>query len=243
MAVQFREPLARGAAVKLTLTYDGRDVLQGSQGRYAVGARDSWYPNFGIFDDLAMYSTTFRFSARNDLIAVGEQVSERTEGGQKIAEWRSDQPLRVAGFNYGDFQKTSRTDPEAGISVDVYVNRGPEFANMAGIPLVDTVNTSRVGRLYFGAPPFSRVSITQQLQLASAQSWPTLVFLSTISFLSPQEQERRISGDPRALQGLKEFGNTSPGMRSPISGGVTRSAGPAIATSGCPRGSLSSLRR
>ena len=208
VALQFREPLARGTVVKLTLTYEGSDVLQGSQGRYAVGARDSWYPNVGIFDDLATYSMTFHFSARNDLIAVGEQVSERTEGGQKIALWRSQQPIRVAGFNYGDFQKTSRTDAESGVSVDVYVTRGPEFANMAGIPLADAVNTARVGKLYFGVQPFPRMSITQQVQLASAQSWPTLVFLSTISFLSPQEQERRIVGDPRALQGLKEFGNT-----------------------------------
>jgi len=210
VALLFREPLVRGTPVKMTLAYEGRDVVVKSAGgnNYSVGARTSWYPNLGIFDDVATYSMTFRFSARNDLIAVGEQVSERTEGGQKIALWRSQQPIRVAGFNYGDFQKTSRTDSEAGISVDVYVTRGPEFANMAGIPLADTVNTARVGGLYFGAPPFPRVSITQQQQLASAQSWPTLVFLSTISFLSPQEQERRIAGDPRALQSLKEFGNT-----------------------------------
>ncbi len=194
VAVLFREPLVRGTPVKVTLAYEGRDVVVKAAGsnHYSVGARTSWYPNLGSFDDVATYSMTFRFSARNDLIAVGEQVSERTEGGQKIAVWRSQQPIRVAGFNYGDFQKTSRTDPEAGISVDVYVNRGPEFANMAGIPLADAVNTARVGGLYFGATPFSRVSITQQPQLASAQSWPTLVFLSTISFLSPQEQERRI---------------------------------------------------
>src|SRR6185503_18550401 len=68
VALQFREPLARDTAVKVTLTYEGSDVLQGSQGRYAVGARDSWYPNVGIFDDLATYAMTFRFSARNDLI-------------------------------------------------------------------------------------------------------------------------------------------------------------------------------
>jgi aminopeptidase N len=208
VAVQFREPLPRGAAVKLTLTYEGRDVLQGSQGRYAVGARDSWYPNVGIMDDFATYAMTFRFPARNDLIAVGEQVSERSEGGQKIAVWRSQLPIRVAGFNYGDFQKISRTDDQSGVTVDVYTNRGPEFAGMAGIPLADAVNTSRVASIFFGAPAFPRLSITQQPQLAAGQSWPTLVYLATIVFLSPAEQERRVVGDPRALQSLKEFGNT-----------------------------------
>jgi hypothetical protein len=52
VALQFREPLGRGTAVKLTITYEGSDVLQGSQGRYAVGARDSWYPNVGILKTL-----------------------------------------------------------------------------------------------------------------------------------------------------------------------------------------------
>jgi len=209
VAIQFSEPLARGAAVKLTLTYEGRDVLQGAEGRYFVGARDSWYPNVGTLDDHATYALTFRFSARNDLISVGEQVSERTEGGQKIAVWRSEQPIRVAGFNYGDFQKTSRADAESGVTVDVYTNRGPEFGGMSGIPLADAVNTSRVASMFFGAPTYRRISITQQaLQLSSGQSWPTLVYLPSVVFLSPSEQERRISGDPRALQGLKEFGNT-----------------------------------
>jgi aminopeptidase N len=208
VALQFREPLPRDAAVKLTLTYEGRDVLQGSEGRYSVGARDSWYPNVGAFDDLATYSISFRFPSRNDLISVGQQVSERTESGQKVAVWRSEQPLRVAGFNYGDFEKTSQADAQSGVTVDVYRNRGPEFGGTAGIPLADAVNTSRVGSVFFGAPTYRRLSITQQLQLNAGQSWPTLVYLPSIVFLSAQDQERRIGGDPRAIQGLKEFGNT-----------------------------------
>src|SRR5262249_52391641 len=120
VAVQFSTPLTRGTPVRLTLTYDGRAVLEGSDGRYSVGARDSWYPNLGTFDDLATYAMTFRYSARNVLVSVGEQVSERVEGGQKIALWRSDVPIRVAGFNYGDYQKTSRDDAESGVHIDVF---------------------------------------------------------------------------------------------------------------------------
>jgi hypothetical protein len=208
VAVQFRVPLARGTVAKVTFTYEGREVLQGSQGRYSVGARDSWYPNLGIFDDLATFSMTFRFSQRNDLIGVGEQVSEKIEGGQKVAVWRSEQPMRVAGFNYGDFQKASQTDAQAGVTVDVYNNRGPEFGGMSGIPLADAINTARVATAFFGAPMYRRLSITQQMVLNAGQSWPTLVYLPAIVFLSAQEQERRIAGDPRALQGLKDFGNT-----------------------------------
>jgi aminopeptidase N len=208
VAVQFREPLTRGTPVRLTLTYEGRDVVQSvGAGAFAVGARDSWYPNLGIFDDLATFSMTFRFPSRNDLISVGEQVSERVEGGQKVAVWRSQVPIRVAGFNYGDYQKRSQTDKETGISADVYVLPGP-YISMAGTPLADALNTARVGAQYFGVPPFQRVSLTQQPQLASAQSWPTMVFLSTFSFIGGTDVAAGLGLDPRSLQGLKEFGNT-----------------------------------
>jgi hypothetical protein len=211
VAVQFHQPLARGTPVKVTLAYEGRDVVSKAPGDniYSVGARDSWYPNLGIFDDLATYTMTFRFPSRNDLIAVGEQVSERTEGGQKIAVWRSQTPIRVAGFNYGDYQKKSQTDTQSGVSADVYVIRRAEFMNMAGTPLADALNTARVGSLYFGAMPFQHLSLTQVPQLGSAQSWPTLVYLAAASFVGGTDFALGFAGvDPRQLQGLKEYGNT-----------------------------------
>jgi hypothetical protein len=211
VALQFREPLQRGAPVKVTLTYEGRDVVTAvGGGVFSIGARDSWYPNVGIFDDVATYSMTFRYPARNDLISVGEQASERTEGGQKVAVWRSQVPIRVAGFNYGDYDKKTLTDAQAGITVDVYATKGPEnFIAMAGTPLADAVNTARVANQYFGTPTFPRLSLTQQPQMAAAQSWPGLIYLSTISFVGGSDLAMGFrTVDPRALQSLKEFGNT-----------------------------------
>jgi hypothetical protein len=211
VALQFSEPLSRGVPMKVTLAYEGRDVVTAvGGGVFSIGARDSWYPNVGIFDDVATYAMTFRFPARNDLISVGEQVSERTEGGQKVSVWRSQVPIRVAGFNYGDYDKKTQADAQAGVTVDVFVTKGPEnFLAMAGTPLADTVNTARVAIQYFGTSTFPRVSLTQQPQMASAQSWPGLIYLSTISFVGGSDLAMGFRGlDPRALQSLKEFGNT-----------------------------------
>jgi hypothetical protein len=210
VAVLFPEPLVRGTAVKVTLSYEGRDVVVRSPGSnvYSVGARTSWYPNLGSFDDVATYSMSFRFPARNDLIAVGEQVSERTEGTQKVAVWRSQTPIRVAGFNYGDYQKRSQADSQTGVSADVYVIPGP-YIQMAGTPLADALNTARVGGLFFGSLPFQRLSLTQVPQRGSAQSWPTLVYLAEAAFVGGTDFALGFGGvDPRALQSLKEFGNT-----------------------------------
>ena len=208
VAVVFPQPLTRGAPVRLKLEYDGSDVLEGSSGRYYVRARESWYPNLGTFSDTATYAMTFNYPARNELVAVGERVSERMEGGRKLAVWQSDIPIRVAGFNYGEFQKRSQQDAESGIGVDVYTN--PAFSSMAGSALADAVNTSRVGRTFFGDPPFRRLSITQQVELNYGQSWPSLVFLPTTALITDTQRvlglERQI--DPRAAESLKEFTNT-----------------------------------
>jgi hypothetical protein len=209
VAVQFDEPLTRGAAVRLTLTYEGRDVLDGSEGRYSVGARDSWYPNLGTFDDLATYDMTFRYPSRNVLVAVGEPVSEKTEGGQKVAVWRSEVPIRVAGFNYGDYVKTSRNDPDSGLSVEVFTHRGTPSGAMANNALADALNTARLGKIFFGPPPYKHLSVTQQPEMTFGQSWPTLVFLPTTSFVSSTDFALGTDGlDPRLVQLLKEFGNT-----------------------------------
>ena len=209
VAMLFREPLARGTPIKVKLAYEGRDVVVKApeSNHYSIGARTSWYPNLGSFDDVATYSMTFRFASRNDLIAVGEQVSERTEGSQKVAIWRSETPIRVAGFNYGDYQKRSQVDPQTGVSADVYVISGP-YIQMAGTPLADAVNTARVGGIYFGPMPFPRLSLTQVPQIGSAQSWPSLVYLAAASFIGGTDLATGLGLDPRALQSLKEFGNT-----------------------------------
>jgi hypothetical protein len=209
VAVQFSEPLTRGAAVRLTLSYEGRDILDGSEGRYTVGARDSWYPNLGTFDDVATYAMTFRYPSRNVLVAVGEQVNEKTEGGQKVAVWRSDIPIRVAGFNYGDYAKTSRDDSESGVSVDVFTHRGTPSGAMANNAMADALNTARLGKIFFGDPPYKHLSVTQQPEMTFGQSWPTLVFLPTTSFVSSTDFALRTDDlDPRLVQALKEFGNT-----------------------------------
>jgi aminopeptidase N len=126
-----------------------------------------------------------------------------------VARWRSQVPIRVAGFNYGEFQKRSQEDKESGLGIDVYWMRGAEnFAAMAPNAIADAMNASRVATAYFGAPPYTRLSLTQQPQLNAGQSWPSLVFLPTMSFVSATDVAQTTSIDPRALASLKAFGNT-----------------------------------
>jgi hypothetical protein len=124
-AVVFPAPLAKGATVLLRLSYKGDKVLiDGGDKNYYVGARESWYPNLGVFSDPASFDLTYRVPAGNEIISVGKQVEEKTEGDQIVSHWQSEIPVQVAGFNYGKFKKVEKQDETSKIDVAVYTNPG-----------------------------------------------------------------------------------------------------------------------
>jgi hypothetical protein len=205
-AVLFPQALRAGEPLSVRLTYEGSDVLRDAgDGNFLVGARDSWYPNLGTFTDLATFDLTFRCPKGYQIVSVGEMSSDRVEGDERVSVWRSEHPVRVAGFNYGRFKRIERADPDSGLTVDVYTNPGePDFvreinfvlenrpdaglrhisasaANLAESAMADGINTARVGTIYFGKLPDSAISITQQTQAFFGQSWPTLVYLPYIA--------------------------------------------------------------
>jgi hypothetical protein len=206
IAVAFPRVLPKGEQVSVLFEYDGDDVLDGAGGRYAVRARSSWYPNLGTFVDVADYELTFRYPRRNTLIGVGRQVNELIDGNLKVSTWKSDLPLRVAGFNYGEFEKLTSTDPDTGMGINVYTNR--DWTSQARVALADATNSSRVASNFFGKSPFSQVSITQQVQTNFGQSWPTLVFLPTLALTDSRQRAMDLDVDPRSSGALNEFVNT-----------------------------------
>jgi len=128
-AVLFSRPPAAGAAVRLRLTYEGAEILRDAgDGNFLVGARDNWYPNLGMLHDLSAYELTYRHPKEYQVVSVGTRVAERSEGDSTVAVWRSDRPIRVAGFNYGRFRELERSDSAAGMTLRVYTNRGtPDY--------------------------------------------------------------------------------------------------------------------
>jgi hypothetical protein len=217
-AIVFPAALKAGTKYLLKIAYHGerKKVLRESgDGNYTVGARDSWYPNVGSFTDLADFELTFRTpqKSKNQVVAVGMEASNKIEGDQRVAVWKSTHPLRVAGFNYGNFKKSTQTDDQSGITVEVYTNpgepdiireinaalssgggAGDEFGSFGGGVFVNTAalaqaayadgaNTTRTGNLFFGPLPDKRIAITQQSAWFSGQSWPNLVYLPYLAFV------------------------------------------------------------
>lgn len=226
-AVIFPKALEPNGMYMMKIAYAGKDVLTNAgDGNFSVGARLSWYPNVGVFDDLADYELHFRVPQKMQVVAVGTEVENKVEGDQRVSVWKTETPFRVAGFNYGKFKKLSQTDDDSGMSVDVYTNPGtpnilnqinsylqaiaeeeggPSFirvdtAKLAQSALADGINTARVGNHYFGPLSHKNVAITQQSEWSFGQSWPSLIYMPYLAFLTGTQRNVLGMG-----AGTKEF--------------------------------------
>jgi hypothetical protein len=118
------EALEAGKPAEVSFEYAGDPVVEAGKGVYYVGPRGSWYPRRGL--QFARYDVTFTYPANLQLLFPGEVVEERLEGATRTVRRSTSEPIRVAGFNLGDFEST-RTE-RAGYLVEVYANRRVEEA-------------------------------------------------------------------------------------------------------------------
>ncbi len=206
------KPLAKGERYTVRTVYEGKDAVSNEGGgNYFPVARTSWYPNAG-FKDYATYDLTFRVPKGMKMAATGLPVREINEGNQTISEWRSEIPLAVGGFNFGDMRRKEVRLEKEGYQVEAYANEAEpdwvrsvqQIGTLPGqssnvdqyLPATGTMNTTVMmdkalaeGQVsvalftdYFGPAPYKRVAITQQTACNFGQAWPGLVYLPICSF-------------------------------------------------------------
>ena len=133
---------------------------------------------------------------------------------EQVSHWISQRPIPIAGFNLGKYQ---RVEAKAGnVTVAVYATQSVErdfpqqpvqiAPDVGGIqPPTITIplppsparNAQMVARISahaidvfsrdFGPYPFTELALTQNPGNLS-QGWPGLIFLSSLSFLTPEEE-------------------------------------------------------
>jgi hypothetical protein len=203
------EPIEAGKKYSLKFEYEGNKVLRDEGGgNFSVVARSSWYPNVNSFLDHATYDLKFRFPKRYTLVSVGKLVSESKDGDAAISEWKSEVPIAVAGFNYGEFKKKKVSDEQAKYDLEVYTTQDvpsglAPFARtmtlspsaMAQNALVDAQNSMRIFHQMFGEDPYGRLAVTQQPAFSFGQSWPTLVYLPVSAFLDGTQRWTLMGSD------------------------------------------------
>ena len=123
VAVVFPTPLKAGQRLNLTFTYAGEVLSEAGRGLLYVGARGTWYPNFGLSP--AQFDLEFEYPDGWTLVATGKQVGATSDqGGMQVSHWISEAPAAVAGFNLG---KYIRAEAKAGnVVVEAYGTSGVE---------------------------------------------------------------------------------------------------------------------
>jgi hypothetical protein len=202
--VIFPQALRVNADAEITVSYEGDKVItDAGNGNFAVGARESWYPSLNSFADRATYDLTFRIPKRYSIVSVGKPVDSHVDHDTLVSHWVSEIPLAVAGFNYGDFVKYSKTDEVTGNAFEAYATHEPPpyLARAAISPasavkniVVDAENAVRTYEYYFGKLPYGRLAITQQPQFNFGQSWPMLVYLPVSAFMDNTQRWMLMQG-------------------------------------------------
>src|SRR6058998_471417 len=204
------EAMAKETQHSLTVEYAGEkgDKVIGNagNGNFYVGARESWYPNVGAFSERATFDLKFHYPKRYTLVTVGNLIKETKEKDEAIAEWKSDVPLAVAGFNYGDFRRKTQKIPKTDFEIEALANDTMPDVLRSIVNDAETVGSSwtpsalmdraigeagaalQVYNQFFGSTPFKRLAITQQPAFNFGQSWPMLVYLPIIAFLDSTQR-------------------------------------------------------
>ena len=147
--------LAPGSVHQVEFAHEGEIITSRGNGVYSVGARSSWYPRSGAA--FADYDLVFRYPRRLTLVTPGDIVSDTTDGDWRITERRTAMPIRVAGFNLGNYEKISVT--AAGLTVDVFGNRNLDPALQ---PPPKTTTTTRIVPVGPRFPPRQEVATVVQ---------------------------------------------------------------------------------
>jgi peptidase M1-like protein len=200
-AVLLKKPLAAGETVQITTSYVGKEaVIDEGNNNYYLVAREDWYPNTRrSFGNYASYNITFHTPKNVEVVATGNQISDKAEGRQRVSVWQSMVPIAVAGFNLGEFKKDA-SERNKNVQVVTYANEelAQRFSGLSGTPGMALGTMSTTGMLkratsegdaaiqiyteYFGPLPYDHVSLTQQTACNYGQSWPMLVYLPICYF-------------------------------------------------------------
>lgn len=117
-----QEPLRAGRTYDFEFRYAGT-VIHDAGGRvFYVSARGNWYPTHGL--QFATYDITFRTPHDLEMAGPGDVIEDEAEGEWRITHRRTTTPIRIAGFNLGDYDH-ARVE-RGGYSVDVCANRALE---------------------------------------------------------------------------------------------------------------------
>lgn len=180
-----------GKEYSITVQYEGDKVLESAgDGSFYVMARTSWYPNLNGFGEHVLYDLTYKVPKKYKIISVGRLKDESVEQDYAVTHWVTPQPVAVAGFQYGNYQKLELDDEKTGFKISgFYLTELPDSLSskaifktlapkkMTNYVLEQTRAQLQLCNFFFGKIPYDEIYVTEQPDFNFGQSWPNLVYL------------------------------------------------------------------
>jgi hypothetical protein len=186
------QPLVRYHAYHLVFEYEGGEMIRDMGGKlYTILPRQPWYPRPSTVS-MATYDLTFKHPRDMTVIATGDRVKMGAEDGQITSEWISNEPVPMAGFNYGLFFEKPRVDESNGFPLEAYLGSKAQgfFQPSSALGLDRAENSIRIFSHWFGEPPFEHLAVSESNM---SDSFPGLLFVPTIMMTDTSERVSRIN--------------------------------------------------
>lgn len=202
VAIVFPQPLERDRPVQVRFKYSGPVMFDAGRDLLYVGARGTWYPNAG--PAFANYDLTFDYPDGWSLVATGKQMASDVREHRRTTRFLTEKPIARAGFNLGKFEIAESSS--ARVRIHAYAakiveqplearearsGQHPEPAREVQQIATQAANAVAFLSGELDPFPYPNLEITQFPGLLS-QSWPGLVYLSSMAFLD--HEERRAAG-------------------------------------------------
>jgi hypothetical protein len=175
------DALHKGTEHTVKVVHEGNVIAEGANHVYFVGSRGRWYPHRDL--DFAKFDVKFRFPKNLDLVAPGDDVQDAMDGEERVVERHSDVPLPMAGFNLGQYART--TVERDGYTVDLFANKSEAEDAAEGTELGNRV--ADVLQFYaqrLGPPPLKKL-IVSPIPAKFGQGFGGLIYLSNMAYMNP----------------------------------------------------------
>jgi hypothetical protein len=175
------DALHKGTEHTVKVVHEGNVIAEGANHVYFVGSRGRWYPHRDL--DFARFDVKFRFPKNLDLVAPGDEVQDAMEGDERVVERHSDVPLPMAGFNLGQYARTTVHRGE--YTVDLFANKSEAEDAAEGTELGNRV--ADVLEFYaqrLGPPPLKKL-IVSPIPAKFGQGFGGLIYLSNMAYMNP----------------------------------------------------------
>lgn len=206
VAVIFPSALEVDRPVRVTISYSGPVMYSAGAELLYVGARGTWYPSAG--PAYSNYDLTFEYPDDWSLVATGKQAGTTVQNGRRTSRFVTEKPIARAGFNLGKFETAAASSD--GVAIHAYAAKSVERElaaaearsgrNPAPAREVKQIAERAAANVRFlsgelDAFPYSNLEITQLPGIVS-QSWPGLIYLSSMAFLDRNDREALGVRDP-----------------------------------------------